>query len=259
MTTKQTLLDACTAFASDVSRGAVEQTIKALEGGAVGRAGLHLNGLALQRFNDMAQAWKRCDGVPLKTVADMLSGAAHAMTSERSRQRVELVWSGPMPQFSTLRSTGPAILELIESARTSIYLVTFAAYRVPEIANALEAAVLRGVRVVFCLESDEASGGKVNFNPLPHLVHGCREKVEVYTWPSEMRTRDGRGNVGALHAKFAVADRKNILVSSANFTGSALNLNIELGVFIRGHQVAADAVTQLDDLIRLGVLQRAVS
>ena len=36
---------------------------------------------------------------------------------------------------STLRSTAPALLELIGNARESVYLVTFAAYRVPEVAD----------------------------------------------------------------------------------------------------------------------------
>jgi len=256
MTTKTALLDACVAYASDVSQGAVTQTIKALEEGALERAGLHLGGIARQRFDDLVHAWKRCEGISLLSVAEMLRGASHALTVERSRQRVELVWSGPSPASTTLRSTGPAIRELIENARKSIYLVTFAAYRVPDIAEALEAAMLRGVRVVFVLESEEAAGGKVDFDPFPHLVKDNRDKVEIYTWPPELRERNENGKTGTLHAKFAVADRKNILVSSANFTGAALNLNIELGVLLEGHQIAEDAVRQLDALIQRGVLQR---
>lgn len=66
-------------------------------------------------------------------VANILRGAAHAMAAERRRQQVELVWSGPTTLSSTLRSTGSALLDLIRGARQSVCLVTFAAYKVPDV------------------------------------------------------------------------------------------------------------------------------
>jgi cardiolipin synthase A/B len=149
------------------------------------------------------------------------------------------------------------LLELIRGARESVYLVTFAAYKVPDVAEAIAAALGRGVRVVFVLESDSVSGGKVDFDPLPHLIDGVAQRVEVFVWPMRERRRDVRGRHGTLHAKFAVADRHRLLISSANLTADAFDLNIELGVLLSGGTAPKEAASQVDELIRLGVLQQA--
>ena len=178
------------------------------------------------------------------------------MVAERRKRQVELVWSGPTTLSSTLRSTGPALLELIRGAKELVYLVTFAAYKVPDVVEAIGAAIHRGVRVVFVLESDSVSGGKVDFDPLPHLLGGAAKHVEVFVWPMHERRRDARGRHGTLHAKFAVADRRRLLISSANLTADAFDLNIELGVLLTGGTAPEEAASQVDELIRLGVLQR---
>lgn len=186
----------------------------------------------------------------------MLSGAAHAVASDRQSRRVDLVWSGPDGIGSTFRSTGPALLELINSATQSFYLVAFAAYRVPEVAAAIRAAVVRQVRVVFVLETEGGVGGKVNFDPLPFLLPDGSLAVEVYHWPVERRKRDDRGRYGTLHAKFAVADRSRLLVSSANLTEYAFDLNIEMGVLLSGGSAPADAAAHVEEMIRRGTLER---
>lgn len=220
-------------------------------------AGAGLSGDAAQRYGELVRAWgSSLDPVPPSDVANMLRGAAHAVASERRKQSVELVWSGPTVPSSTLRSTRPALLELIKCATESIYLVTFAAYKVPEIAEAIADAVDRGVRVVFVLENDAVSGGKVGFDPLPHLRGRSIGEPMVYVWPVNERSRDARGRYGTLHAKFAVADRCRLLISSANLTESALDLNIELGVLLTGGTAPKEAVSNIDALIRLKILQR---
>ena len=252
------LVDACVDFAASVSPGAVAGVIAQLDGGDVDRATALLSGDAARSFTALVRAWQssRSAATP-ERVADILRGAVAATTSARLHQRVELVWSGPDAPSSTLRSTAPALLELIGNARESVYLVTFAAYRVPEVADALGDAVARGVRVVFVLESSEAGkGGKVDFDPLPHLTTGAPGSMEVYAWPASQRPRDAQGRHGTLHAKFAVADRRQLLVSSANLTEFAFTLNIELGVLLTGGTGPAEVAGQVDQMIRLGVFQR---
>lgn len=80
--------------------------------------------------------------------------------------------------------------------------------------------------------------------------------IEVYAWPATQRPRDAQGRHGTLHAKFAVADRRQLLVSSANLTEFAFNLNIELGVLLTGGTGPAEVAGQVDQMIRLGVFQR---
>jgi cardiolipin synthase len=250
------LLDACLRFAGDVSPEVVGAVVQCLEAGDVKSSDWMLSGDAAFAFGAIKGAWvTECPGMPPHEVALILSAALRAITSERTARRVELVWSGPAGVRSTLRSTEPALLELLNGARESVYLVAFAAYKVPAVAAAISAALIRGVRVVFVLESEESSAGKVSFNPLAYLGGVQQSSVEVYEWPLEKRERDARGKHGTLHAKFAVADKTRLLVSSANLTAYAFDLNIELGVMVSGGDAAQQAVEHIDDLILAGVLQ----
>lgn len=257
MPTPSALLDACARFAADVSPEATARVVALLESEGVTRAGIGLSGDAARLYGQLQAAWANCpDNPTAQDVANLLCGAAHAVETERRRQHVELVWSGPQTISSALRSTEPALLELIRGARESVYLVTFAAYKVPEVVNALADALRRGVRVVFVLESDAASGGKVDIDPLRHLTGELADSIEVYEWPVAERARDARGRYGSLHAKFAVADRHRLLVSSANLTEFAFNLNIELGVKLTGGPAPVEASAQVDRMIRLGFFRR---
>jgi len=76
--------------------------------------------------------------------------------------------------------------------------------------------------------------GKVSFNPAVALLNFPDVKVEVFVWPLENRPRNTKGQHRSLHAKFVVADGDKLFISSANLTDYALNLNIELGVLIKG-------------------------
>ena len=42
-----------------------------------------------------------------------------------------------------------------------------------------------------------------------------------------------------MHAKAAIADKRAALATSANLTGHALDLNMELGLIVRGGPVPA--------------------
>ena len=251
------LLDACVRFAAEVSAETVDRVIAAVSASGHGMVGAQVTGDAAQRLADVLGAWQ-ADAPHLsgRDIGQLLCGATHAMFTERRLRRVDLVWSGPATVDSTFRSTGPALLELIGSARQAVYLVTFAAYKVPDVATAIHAALCRGVRVVLVLEQDEVSGGKVSFDPLPFLHGEASLSAEVYGWPLTQRKRDERGRYGSLHAKFAVADRQRLLVSSANLTEFAFDLNIELGVLLFGGSAPGEAVDHIDELIRLGVLRQ---
>jgi phosphatidylserine/phosphatidylglycerophosphate/cardiolipin synthase-like enzyme len=74
-------------------------------------------------------------------------------------------------------------------------------------------------------------------------------------WPAHKRERDLTGTLGALHAKCAVADRKLLFISSANLTGHALTINMELGVMINGGRLPSDVTTQYMRLIENGILE----
>ncbi len=57
-----------------------------------------------------------------------------------------------------------------------------------------------------------------------------------------------------MHAKCAVADVSALLVSSANLTQYALNLNMELGLLVRGGDLPGRVVGHLRQLIEENIL-----
>jgi phosphatidylserine/phosphatidylglycerophosphate/cardiolipin synthase-like enzyme len=100
----------------------------------------------------------------------------------RARQGLEIVWTGPASKESTFRRTDQALLALIQQAKTSIIIVTFAAYKVPHIAAALVAAAARGVKVTLILESMEESEGKVTVSAITGLGEELASAATVYVW-----------------------------------------------------------------------------
>jgi cardiolipin synthase A/B len=58
-----------------------------------------------------------------------------------------------------------------------------------------------------------------------------------------------------MHAKCAVADEELLFISSANLTGYALALNMELGLLVRGGPLPAAVWTHFQRLIEGGVME----
>lgn len=188
-------------------------------------------------------------------VAAILRAAGAADENRRRSQQLELVWTGPATESSNFRRTDQAMLELIHGAKRTIELVTFAAYKVPVIADALRNAAVRGVDIRLILESEEESAGKVAYDAIHALGAALISRTKVYFWPMVCRERDTAGHYGSLHAKCAVADGRMAFISSANLTDYAMNLNMELGVLIRGGPIPRQISEHLRILIATDVLR----
>jgi phosphatidylserine/phosphatidylglycerophosphate/cardiolipin synthase-like enzyme len=152
------------------------------------------------------------------------------------------------------RRTEQALLELVESAKKSLLIVAFAAYKIPELVEAINSRASLGIDVVCVFESQDASGGKVSFSPDKQL--GLIPAVRTFVWPLAKRQKDPHGHYGSLHAKCAVVDGELLFLSSANLTEFAFNLNMELGVFIKGGQLPSAAESHFRALISSGHLER---
>ena len=175
-------------------------------------------------------------------------------TRLRRELQVEAVWTGPRVGAAGLRRTEQVLLEMIGAAQVSIWLVTFAAYRVPLVSGALRAAIARGVRLQLVLEDREVSEGKVTFDPWPALAAAGLRGAEVFVWPIDQRPRDERGRHGTLHAKGLVVDDRMAFITSANMTEDALNINMELGVALHVPHAVRQIADQLRGLVSQGVL-----
>ena len=155
-----------------------------------------------------------------------------------------------------MRRTEQALLELIDAAREHLIVVSFAVYRVPEVASSLIACAGRGCRVDVVVESEAESGGKVTFEMAQALGSEVAAHVTFYTWPGELRPETGGGKRASLHAKCAVADSVRLLVSSANLTEYAFTKNMELGLLVEGGDAPERTHRHLETLITQSVLRR---
>ncbi len=209
------------------------------------------------RVRELLEQWREHGSeVPPIAIAWGLRAAHANDTWHREHERIDLVWTGPETVSQGVYRTNETLLGLIEGARRSLLVVTFAAYRVETVRNALVAASGRGVDVCLVVETDEGPFGKVDFGALRELMKG-EGRFRVVEWPPDERPREGE-RYGTLHAKCALADDEVLLVSSANMTGAALALNMELGVLIRGGRVPGQAGKHFAELIRRGVLRPIV-
>ncbi|MFM9971265.1 MAG: DISARM system phospholipase D-like protein DrmC [Burkholderiales bacterium] len=207
-------------------------------------------------FSEFGIAWRQSSvNISGAEVAAALEAASFQGQRQRETSSVELVWTGPSTLNAGMRGTEQVILDMISRAKHSIYIVTFAAYRVETVACALHDAITRNVRVVLVLEDKDESDGKVNFNALTALAGGNLQALKVYVWPLEQRKRNDRGQNGTLHAKCVLVDGERLFVSSANMTSFALELNIELGVLLNGGEAPMQMEKNLTELIRTGVLR----
>jgi len=241
-------LDATAEVGRSVPEAILERFALSLERGVIDE---RTTGLAGRRLVDLAERWRLLRGEDsLGNLAWALRAASRTAALERADETVDLVWTGPVSGRHGLLRIEQCLLDLVHGARTELLLVTFAATAVDEVRAALRAAIERGVRIRVVAEHDASklrTGGRFILDGDLH------DRVEVFAWPAEARERLGEG-YGTLHAKCAIADDRELLVSSANLTGHAMAINIELGIRVRGGSAPRRVREHFDELITAGVL-----
>lgn len=181
------------------------------------------------------------------------SGAAVALALETALAArksaatvsVDVVVTGPDSPAAPVRLTSQVVRQLIDSAQQRVTLVSYAAYQMPTIIAALDAAVGRDVRVDLILESPErldGGGGAAAY-----------AKYRVYHWPADQRDPPE----AKLHAKAVIVDGRDVLLTIANMTNAAYDKNIELGLLCRGGSTARRVQRHFDALVARGVLRAA--
>ena len=188
-------------------------------------------------------------------IALALLSAGQSEQAHRKNQTVDLVWTGPDSRIIPLRRTDQALLQVINSATTRLLVVSFAVYKVSAIAQALIRAAQRGVSISICIESPDASEGKIAYDAVRAFGTEVSRHARFYVWPLDRRPKSPDGKHGSLHSKLAVADGHTLLVSSANLTEYAMNLNMELGVLIQGGELPGKVELHFEQLIKQKVLE----
>jgi phosphatidylserine/phosphatidylglycerophosphate/cardiolipin synthase-like enzyme len=193
-----------------------------------------------------------------ESVSLALLTAAQVEEHYRNYEQIELVWTGPDSKIIPLRRTDQALLQLIDEAQQSLHIVSFAVYKADTIVNAIVRAMRRGVATAIYLETPNASEGKIAFDTISALGEDVAKSANIYTWPLEKRPLSTEGKYGSLHAKVAIADRRVMLISSANLTEYAMTLNMEMGILVRGGPLPAQVESHLRKLVEREVFALAL-
>lgn len=187
-------------------------------------------------------AWEAASETPGAALALALE-AATATRAFVDRPNVEIVVTGPDSPGAPVRLTSEVVRRLIDDATSRVMLVSYAAYWIDAVVNALDRAAERGVAVELVLESAdnlEGGGGAQAY-----------AKHTVYEWPPEER----QPLTAKFHAKAVIVDSRDVLLTSANMTNAAYSSNVELGVLCRGGSTARNVQEHFDGLIARGVLR----
>lgn len=194
-------------------------------------------------------AAQRADGLAGDQAAAYLRGLAAGREQQQAEVRVESVWSGPNTHRVPVRATAQALLDLIGEAQQELLMLTYSAKPYPPVLGALAAAVARDVTVTVVVETLQGAGSALA-GAEPAAAFASVRGVSLWHWPVGQRAEPG----AKMHAKIAVADRRTLLVSSANLTASGATRNIEAGLLIRGGTAPARAAEHVAELRARGVL-----
>lgn len=205
----------------------------------------------------LAPAWAATDSIDGPGLSTALRAAQAAAEMERLAETVELVWTGPKTSQVAVARNAEALNEIVEAAQSKLLVVSYATYQMPQLVEKLASAVQRGVSIDLVLEfHGDKAGEPQTWDPVKGLGSKLPAGVRVYEWPVELREETEWGKVGYLHVKCAVADRTDAFVSSANLTVYAMEMNMELGVVVRGGDVPGRIARHFAALIDEGILQR---
>ena len=139
-----------------------------------------------------------------------------------------------------LRGVMPVMQELVMSARQDLHLLAYV--MTPgalQLVKLIEDALSRGVKLTLVV------------NKSPDQEIGLRSELDSlaqrFSHAAVQYFQDPEGS--QLHAKVLVADRKQAVIGSANFSWGGLIANHEIGVLLKGEQ-AWELAAMIDSLSR---------
>jgi len=200
----------------------------------------------------LEQSWKQNKQLSSVEIASALISASLTAEIAASRGNVEVVWTGPSSNLVPIRHTEQVLREVIESAKTKLFVVSFVAYDVPGVHAALNRAVERNVSVDILVESSQNLYSKIQVDSVPKMKSAV-PNANIYIWD---QSESPKNIIGVVHAKCAVADDCIAFITSANLTTAAMEKNVELGVLIRGGELPVRLDQHLRSLIVSGILKK---
>ena len=204
-------------------------------------------------FDSLKRAWEANTEATPGEVAAALLAALSASNRLHEEGTIELVWTGPKTGLIPIRRTDQVLLELIESARQHLFLVSFVFFGASRLVEAMNRAAARGVHLKILLESSLDRGGTVK-GDCAMAMHQAVPDAVLYVWRADKKSSSAGSASASVHAKCAVADGELAFITSANLTSAALARNMELGVLIRGGSHPHRLQSHLQALVQTDII-----
>lgn len=201
----------------------------------------------LHLLDSLLIAWRAEATIGSASLALALETAIAARATATST--VELVWTGPLTEAPSTINTTAVLFRIVRHSQKRLTLVSFSAFPIPGLVDALFAACSRGVTVRLILESKLQSGGRLTVDAATPFA-ALRGLAQFYVWPIDRRPEGA-----SMHAKVAVADGREALVTSANLTERGVDTNLELGTYFEDNDIPAEIERRFDQLVESGTLE----
>lgn len=185
-----------------------------------------------------------------REISSALYSAVAVSEYIEKQSSIDILWTGPKSTSVPVRRMEQAFCELVESAKCSLFIVSFVAYKAENVYNAIRAAIDRGVTVSFLTEACKDHGGSLEVDPVEELKKYFPEAVFY-----RLINQESKG-YSVVHAKCAIADECMALITSANLTSAAMDNNMELGVLLRGEKVASRLASHFAALVTENIIKR---
>jgi phosphatidylserine/phosphatidylglycerophosphate/cardiolipin synthase-like enzyme len=183
---------------------------------------------------------------------------------QRALDEIQLVWTSPDDQGPHVRDTSVVVRQLSSEARRSLWISTYSIFNGREVFQPIHEALslwpkLQVVLIlnIPCDDKNSLFGAAA--------IERYAQAFWKHHWPWASKPAvyfDPRGpmedpNVPACqHAKCILVDDETAFITSANFTESAHERNIELGVLFRDNPRVAQAIrSKFESLIQNGFLK----
>ncbi len=173
----------------------------------------------------------------------------------------DLVWSGEEIDGLHARDTRAVFEELLGKAEESLWISTYTYFDGREAFATLARRMDERpkLEVTLLINIQRKWGDET---PAAQLVRAFADRLWKLGWPGDRRPRvfydpralDLEGEPAVLHAKAMVSDIERVLITSANFTESALDRNIELGLLVRDRALGLSVIRHFQALIERGLV-----
>ena len=197
-------------------------------------------------------------GFTTATLAITLEALAEESAArQRAIDQIQLVWTSPDEEGPHVRDTSVVVAQLLSEARESLWISTYSIFNGRDVFQPIDEAwslrpELEVVLILNVPPGEDAAVEKYARTFWKYHWPWAKKPAVFYDPRGPEKTTD---SPACQHAKCILVDGTTAFITSANFTESAHERNIELGVLFRNNPRVAESIrAKFESLIQNGFL-----